>query len=183
MLLLVEQQVLFWSPIELVKLRVQLQTVSSTSPHYLATGAMVRHIVRQEGVAGLFRGFTVTLLRDVPSFGVYFGSYHAYVSALEGPGVHPDQAAASTHMLAGGAAGCSAWCSIYGLDVVKSRMQATSRQHTPGLTWMHFGHQVWRECGLRGFTRGLQPTLIRAFFMDAASFLGYAYTLKLLNSQ
>ncbi|GFH30352.1 uncharacterized protein HaLaN_29187, partial [Haematococcus lacustris] len=45
-------QVLFWSPIELVKLRVQLQTVSSTSPHYLATGAMVRHIVRQEGVAG-----------------------------------------------------------------------------------------------------------------------------------
>ncbi len=53
---------------------------------------------------GLYRGITATALRDVPSFGIYFGLYHVFVEALEGH-KHPDDASPLTHIIAGGTAG------------------------------------------------------------------------------
>lgn len=41
-----------WSPIELVKVRMQLQAMPPSSPGYLGPSAMVRHILRTEGLAG-----------------------------------------------------------------------------------------------------------------------------------
>jgi hypothetical protein len=53
--------------------------------------------------------------------------YHLLVGKLEGPGVHPEDASPLTHVLAGGTSGCLAWCSIYSLDVVKSRWVRCTR--------------------------------------------------------
>jgi hypothetical protein len=52
---------------QLVKVRMQLQTAHPSSPEFLRPSAMVRHILRTEGLAGLYRGITVTILRDIPS--------------------------------------------------------------------------------------------------------------------
>lgn len=41
--------------------------------------------------AGLYRGFGLTAIRDVPSYGIYFYLYHQIASVLA-PGVHADQA-------------------------------------------------------------------------------------------
>ena len=35
----------------------------------------VRHILREGGPGGLARGLAVTVTREVPAFGIYFGSY------------------------------------------------------------------------------------------------------------
>lgn len=56
-----------------------------------------------------------------------------------------------------------------------------SAQKTPGKTWIDFAKQVYKETGVRGFAKGLQPTLVRAFFMDAISFYGYSLSLHALN--
>eukprot|EP00983_Pelagomonas_calceolata_P012093 387712-Pelagomonas_calceolata.AAC.5 len=46
---------------------------------------------------------------------------------------------------------------------------------------LHGMKLVYQGCGLRGFVRGLQPTLARAFLMDAVAFYGYSSTLHLLD--
>lgn len=72
--------------------------------------------------------------------------------------------------------------SIYPLDVIKSRMQAdtvtsSNRSHT----FMHYARVIYREGGSAALWRGIQPTLARAFVMDAVSFLGYTNMLRLLK--
>ena len=38
-------------------------------------GESVRTIVRAAGLGGLARGLAITVTREVPAFGIYFGSY------------------------------------------------------------------------------------------------------------
>lgn len=66
-------------------------------------------------------------------------------------------------------------------QVIKSRMQANMRSADGGRTWLDYGRDVLKEGGWRAFTRGMAPTLVRAFIMDAASFLGYTYSLRALH--
>lgn len=79
--------------------------------------------------AGLTRGFGITLLRDTPSYGLYFVAYEFMVEGLQAALQLPPlglQAGSSCHtaqFLAGGLAGMVAWLSVYPVDVVKTRMQ------------------------------------------------------------
>ncbi|KAF5842034.1 mitochondrial carrier domain-containing protein [Dunaliella salina] len=146
---------------------------------------MLRQVIQHEGLRGLYRGFTVSMLRDVPSYGIYFATYYHVCTQIEqlkqGVNVHPENASPSTQILAGGLSGTFGWMSIYYLDVVKSRMQAETAQQSPGKTWLDYAKQVYQRNGLKGFVRGLQPTLVRAFVMDAVAFYGYSSTLHLLD--
>eukprot|EP00198_Chlamydomonas_reinhardtii_P009589 XP_001698926.1 carnitine/acylcarnitine translocase [Chlamydomonas reinhardtii] len=168
-------QVFLWSPVELLKLRAQLQTASPGTAGYCNPAALAAQVVRQDGVAGLYRGFTLTVVRDVPSYAMYFWLYHDIAAALS-PGLHPEQAPPATQVLAGGLAGVLAWLPIYPLDVIKTRVQAVSTAASTKTWWQHC-KELQAE---RALYRGCMPTLVRAFVMDGASFLGYTTTLKLL---
>ena len=61
-------QSLVVSPMELVK--TQMQVCGRTG-----ISEAVRHILREGGPGGLARGLAVTVTREVPAFGIYFGSY------------------------------------------------------------------------------------------------------------
>ena len=132
-------------PTELVKCRLQVQYALRSNPSAIASFvapasslptaavstsqpttamSMFRHIYQQEGVRGLFRGFSATALRDTPSYGVYFLAYEYTKDRL---------LAASNHhspllpmLAAGGIAGCLSWLSCYPVDVVKSVIQTES---------------------------------------------------------
>jgi hypothetical protein len=43
---------------------------------------ITRHIIRTEGIRGLFHGLTTTLLRECPGYGCFFGSYELTRSLL-----------------------------------------------------------------------------------------------------
>ena len=63
-------QVILWSPIEMVKLQMQMQTVAKGDTAYIrGPWRMAAHIIKTRGATDLYRGVTVTLLRDLPSFG------------------------------------------------------------------------------------------------------------------
>ncbi|GFR47867.1 hypothetical protein Agub_g9676, partial [Astrephomene gubernaculifera] len=177
-------QVFLWSPVELLKLRSQLQTATRGSPGYRNPAALAAQVVRTEGVVGLYRGFTLTLVRDVPSFAMYFWLYHDIATALS-PGMHPEEAPPATQVIAGGMAGVLAWMPIYPLDVLKTRVQAVPGSSAGGggggKTMLQYAREMYSEAGVRSFYRGVSPTLVRAFLMDAAAFLGYSTTLKLLG--
>ncbi|WIA22758.1 hypothetical protein OEZ86_009715 [Tetradesmus obliquus] len=69
-------------PVELLKIRLQLQQALPGMAGYVGPWGMLRRVVAQEGVLGLFRGFAVTLARDTPSYGLYFLTYHWMVAGL-----------------------------------------------------------------------------------------------------
>lgn len=157
-------QTLLICPMELVKTRAQL-----TQQNVMQC---LRQTFRHEGgVRALYRGFGLTVVRDVPAFGIYFVSYELLLNSLR----QRREENTVDVMLAGGTAGALSWLLVYPIDVVKSRLQADLRYSSA------------RECvrdslikeGPKVFLRGCSPTLIRAFPTNAVTFAAITWTLYL----
>jgi hypothetical protein len=58
------------NPLEVVKVRRQNAQLSSTAP--IGTFAALKNLVQTEGVKGLYRGFSATLLGYLPTWAIYF---------------------------------------------------------------------------------------------------------------
>ncbi|KAI1338841.1 mitochondrial carrier domain-containing protein [Xylariaceae sp. FL0016] len=63
------------SPIELFRTRLQASTGSSATNHLANTFKDVREMVAKSGYRSLWRGFNLTLWRDVPFSGMYWWGY------------------------------------------------------------------------------------------------------------
>ena len=76
-------------------------------------------IWRTEGVRGVFRGLGITVMREIPAFGVYFSSYEAMTRTQDS-----SQPISTMRMMAaGGFAGIFSWLFTYPIDMLKSRLQ------------------------------------------------------------
>jgi len=156
-------------PVDLIKTQLQTRVGRSEGPLALAASILSKH-----GVPGLYRGASITFLRDVPSSGVYFLVYHRALGALGG---NVDGGAASSTLVAGGVAGVASWASIYPLDVCKSRIQAQPERWNRG--WLDCMRRSVADEGVAVLTRGLGACLGRAFLVNAAIFSGHAAGLTL----
>uniref|UniRef100_A0A8C3RVA0 Solute carrier family 25 member 48 n=1 Tax=Chelydra serpentina TaxID=8475 RepID=A0A8C3RVA0_CHESE len=111
-------------PVDLIKIRLQMQTherMDITSPH-LGPIHCVSSILRQEGLAGIYRGAGAMLLRDVPGYCLYFIPYTVLCGWITPEGcISPSP---SSVWMAGGIAGAISWGTATPMDVVKSRLQA-----------------------------------------------------------
>jgi hypothetical protein len=83
--------------------------------------------------------------------------------------------------LAGGLAGVLSWMVVYPVDIVKSILQTQDLRNPQYTTMMECGRHVLRTQGLVGLTRGLDATLLRAFPLNAVTFLGYEWALRKLH--
>ncbi|XP_021498244.1 mitochondrial basic amino acids transporter isoform X1 [Meriones unguiculatus] len=160
-------------PMELAKTRLQLQGPRT----YKGPLDCLVQIYRQEGLRGINRGMVSTLLRETPSFGVYFLTYDVMTRAM---GCEPDdRLLVPKLLLAGGTSGITSWLSTYPMDVVKSRLQADG---VHGVTRYHgiadCIRQSYQAEGWRVFTRGLGSTLLRAFPVNAATFTAVTVVLS-----
>ena len=75
---------------------------------------------------------------------------------------------------------CS-WFSTYPVDVIKSRVQADMKGQYKSV--MDCVRQSYKEEGMMLFTRGLGPTMIRAFPVNAATFTTVALVLRTLRKE
>ncbi|XP_008589979.1 PREDICTED: mitochondrial carnitine/acylcarnitine carrier protein CACL [Galeopterus variegatus] len=115
-------------PMELAKTRLQLQDAGAARA-YRGSLDCLAQIYRREGVRGVHRGMLSTLLRETPSFGVYFLTYDVLTRTL---GCEPgDPLLVPKLLLAGGTSGIASWLSTYPVDVVKSRLQADGLRGAP----------------------------------------------------
>ncbi|KAJ2777039.1 hypothetical protein H4R18_005355 [Coemansia javaensis] len=172
-------------PVELLKVRLQTQTsMAPVAGHKPYTGVFncgVRTF-QERGLAGLYRGLGITILRDIPSFLAYFGAYEALKSAFVYRRLGSTDGSKSNGLeqfLAGGFAGISAWLGAYPQDVIKSRVQMnykyrSTAEATRALLQEASGN--WRV-----LFRGFGPTIVRAFPANAATFVAYEWTIKTLG--
>lgn len=73
--------------------------------------------------------------------------------------------------LYGGLAGEALWLGSYPFDVIKSKMQSDGFGAQQKYSSMRDAFaQTWRGEGMRGFWKGLGPTLLRAMPVSAGTF-------------
>ena len=112
-------QVLFTNPLEIVKIRLQVQ----------GEAGMVKQsaiqVTRELGLLGLYKGASACLLRDIPFSAIYFPSYAHLKVFLEEQGVGETLRL----FLAGAGAGIPAAFLVTPADVIKTRLQVQARYH------------------------------------------------------
>ncbi|GMH37407.1 hypothetical protein BSKO_05280 [Bryopsis sp. KO-2023] len=169
------------APVDLLKIRLQLQRAVPGNPGYVGAIEMLKKIIAKNGIRGMFRGQTITLIRDTPSLGVYFYLYHRTKDALDPPTPSGQSESPAAMFFAGGIAGVLSWLAVYPIDVVKSRIQCHDKAASPYRGWVDCWRSIAKEEGHRTLWRGLTPTLQRAFLTNAAIFSGYEAILRALN--
>ncbi|KAL1920319.1 uncharacterized protein VTP21DRAFT_1465 [Calcarisporiella thermophila] len=169
-------------PVELLKVKLQAQ---NTMPVSEIRGTPYKGVIdcgirtfKDRGLAGLYRGITITIIRDVPSYASYFFAYEGMKRWLASNKQDTDLTSGDL-LLAGGIAGIAAWLPCYPQDVLKSRMQNnTSYKSTADC----FRALVAQKMGVKSFFKGFTPTLARAFPANAATFFAYESAMKLLRN-
>ncbi|XP_014869402.1 PREDICTED: solute carrier family 25 member 45-like isoform X1 [Poecilia mexicana] len=165
-------QVLVCAPIDLVKVRLQGQT---TAERYRGPVHCVAVILQQEGVRGLYRGGAALALRDVPCYGLYFLPYELIRKALTETGEEPGTFAI---LMAGGVAGVVTWGGATPMDVVKAQLQMSGAGGQQYSGVLHCIKVSLKEEGVRVFFKGLLLNSVRAFPVNAVTFLTYESLLK-----
>ena len=175
-------QCIICSPMELVKLRLQVQTNPTNIFQWSSGNGRVYHdpwdavkkIYSKGGTRGIFKGFELTLAREIPAFGVYFATYDyvcGVIARHSGNGTTIHDLSPLPLCLAGGISGISAWVISYPVDVIKSRIQVD------GMFEVRKYSSIWDCCvkssrepeGLLVFFKGLNSTLVRGFAVNAAT--------------
>ncbi|XP_074862054.1 solute carrier family 25 member 45 isoform X2 [Carettochelys insculpta] len=176
-------QAVVLAPVDLIKIRLQNQT----HPYGLRrparrTGAQYRgpvhcgaSIFREEGVLGLFRGTWALVLRDTPTVAIYFITYVSLCQAVTAQGQEPGP---MTVLVAGGSAGMVSWGLATPMDVIKARLQMDGMKGVAYRGVLDCIRISVRHEGLQVFRKGLGLNVIRAFPVNAVTFLSYENILK-----
>jgi solute carrier family 25 carnitine/acylcarnitine transporter 20/29 len=153
------------TPFERVKIRCQTSGYS--------TGITLSHIVKKDGILSLYRGWTSTLLREVPGYGVYFLSYYKirnYISQYSNYNL-------VTAVASGACAGMSAWAVIYPSDPIKTISQNNNIGIGESIRY------IMKHDGFSGFYKGFTPAILRAGVLHSGVFLGYEWSKGVLNGK
>jgi solute carrier family 25 carnitine/acylcarnitine transporter 20/29 len=168
------------TPIEHIRIRLQVQTGETLGPF-----ALMKEMVQRHGPLSLFKGWNPTIAREIPGYAFYFLTYEAAIRAFTPKGKTVNDLSTSTLLLCGALSGLGMWLTCYPLDVVKSRIQAdhldpTKARYASSLACYR---SIFATEGIRGFYRGLAPCLVRAFPVNAITFLTYELTMRLMGGR
>lgn len=159
------------APFEFVKIRLQTQPLFDHRRYFGAVDCG-RKLIREGGIRKLYRGLSVTVLRDVVGSIIYFGSYGIIRQQL------PQDTTRSnivSSLFAGGCAGVCQWMVIFPIDTVKTRHQIA--REGMYIDWVHVARSLHRSEGIRAFYYGLPAALVRAFVGNAVCFAGVELAL------
>ncbi|XP_076868089.1 solute carrier family 25 member 45 isoform X2 [Brachyhypopomus gauderio] len=171
-------QVLVAAPVDLVKVRLQNLTEGRPERYrakYRGPMHCLAVIVREDGLRGMFRGAGALILRDVPCFGLYFLPYEFTCRLLTEEGKEPSTSAV---LVAGGIAGVITWGCATPMDVMKARLQMSGAGGRAYKGIVHCITTSVREEGVQVFFKGLLLNSLRAFPVNAITFLIYEMLIK-----
>lgn len=144
-------QVIFTNPLEIVKIRLQVQGEAAQVAGVPRVGAI--SIVRELGFRGLYKGAAACLLRDIPFSAIYFSVYANLKKRVFGEGMNGKRLGPLELLSAGAIAGMPAAYLATPADVIKTRLQVVARA----------GQQTYHGIG-DAFTKILREEGPAAFF-------------------
>jgi len=144
---------------------------------YKGMGDCAKQLYRQGGITNVYKGTVLTLMRDVPASGCYFGIYELLKDQLTPAG--STQMSTGAVLLAGGMAGMANWAVGIPPDTLKTRFQTDTTGQYKGVLDVY--RSVIAEGGFKTMFRGFSAVMIRAFPANAACFLAMEWSMKGLN--
>ena len=158
-------------PCDVIKCRAQLSRAQGKAATFRE---ILGQTLKAQGVRGLYTGFSCQILRDIPFYASFFGSYEAFCTLFKKNTSWSDT---TIYFVSGGLAGQIAWVVSIAPDSIKSKIQTSVNPTSINST----ARQILAERGFRGFFAGIEVAIIRAFPANAALFVGYEITRSLLD--
>ncbi|WZY90339.1 hypothetical protein YC2023_047074 [Brassica napus] len=168
--------------------RMQIQGTDSLVPNfrrYTSPLDCAVQTVKNEGVTGIFRGGSATLLRECAGNAVFFTvyeylRYHIH-SRLEGSKLKDGYLVdMGIGVLTGGLGGIACWSAVLPFDVAKTVIQ-TSPDNATETNPFKVLRSIHKRAGVKGCYAGLGPTIVRAFPANAAAIVAWELSMKLLG--
>jgi len=126
----------FVCPVELVRNRLQVQLVKQIGPLGIA-----KQVISNFGIAGMWKGWTVTMIRDGLGIGMWFCAFTFTKKTLLNNEIVDSSLAIP---LAGCSAGLCFWSVALPFDCLKSYIQTNSQPVSIIQAFSHFGNSVKR---------------------------------------
>ncbi|PCH34210.1 mitochondrial carrier [Wolfiporia cocos MD-104 SS10] len=167
-------QVIFTNPLEIVKIRLQMQGEAAKLEGAVPKGAV--HIVRQLGLLGLYRGAGACLLRDIPFSAIYFPAYAHLKKDVFQEGYNGKRLSFLETLASAAIAGMPAAYFATPADVVKTRLQTEARTGQTNYKGMADAFaKIYREEGFKAFFKGGPARVIRSSPQFGFTLVAYEY--------
>lgn len=158
-------------PCDVIKCRAQLSRAQGKA-------ATIRDIfgqtIKTQGFRGLYTGFNAQVLRDIPFYATFFGSYEAFCTLFK---KNTNWSDTTIYFVSGGLAGQIAWIVSIAPDSIKSKIQTSVAPLSVHAT----AKQIMAERGIAGLFAGVEVAIVRAFPANAALFVGFEVSRGLLE--
>lgn len=171
------------APVEHIRIRMQT-IVDSAGSQYSGTFDCARQTLRDYGIRGVYKGMVSSMWRETLGYGGYFGAYELVKrKVMEMQGItDPRNVSTSAALLGGGAAGFGMWLPVYPIDAIKSKIQGDSLSNPQYRTMVGTAKSIMKADGITGFYRGFVPCMLRAFPVNAVTFLAFEVVMKVLDT-
>ncbi|KAK8830132.1 hypothetical protein WA556_000774, partial [Blastocystis sp. ATCC 50177/Nand II] len=173
------------TPVELLKCRLQIeQSCKATTKS--TTFGVIRHAVQKDGILSLFRGLSMTLLREIPGTSIWFMTYEMCLKPFIRHGYTRSTIPMSGIISAGSISGFLYWVIIYPIDTMKSIIQTDEHYAAQvsgkgmqrySMMSKYIAKTIGR-IGIKGLYGGLSFTILRAVPANAVLFLSYEYASR-----
>ncbi|GIL94151.1 hypothetical protein Vretimale_317 [Volvox reticuliferus] len=159
---------------------------------------MVRLILKEEGVGGLYRGFGVSVATFVPSSAVWWGAYGTYQKLIWAIGhrrergdvgdatsggqqlpQHSTSEVVAVQTVSSVLAGCTSGLVTTPVDLIKTRIQVSYKHDGATPTFGEVARQILREDGMAGFLRGAVPRMLNASLWGTCMVTVYEYLKRI----
>ncbi|XP_076608182.1 mitochondrial thiamine pyrophosphate carrier [Chaetodon auriga] len=150
----------------------------------------VSTMLRSEGVLTFYRGLSPTLMAVFPYAGLQFFSYNVFKKLLAPPPKTGNSGGSLRSLVCGSGAGMISKAITYPFDLFKKRLQVGGFEAAR----VHFGQvrsyrglvdcmlQIAKEEGIRGFFKGLSPSLVKAALSTGFTFFWYEFFLNAMRN-
>ncbi|XP_032745299.1 mitochondrial glycine transporter-like [Rattus rattus] len=160
---------LLFQPLDLLKTHLQTLQPSDVGPRGVGMLAVFLKVVGTESLLGLWKGMSPSIVRCVPSVGIYFGTrYSSKQYFLRG---HPPTAMESV-ILGMGSRSMAGVC-MSPITVVKTRYESGAYSYESVCAALR---SIYCSEGRRGLFRGLTATLLRDAPFSALYLMLYSQT-------
>lgn len=171
------------NPMEVIKIRLQAQHHSLSdpvdTPKYRSAPHALYTVVKEEGFIALYRGVSLTALRQGTNQAANFTAYSQLKAALQRlqPEYNNSQLPAYQTTVIGLISGAVGPFSNAPIDTIKTRLQKTRAE--PGQSAIaritSIASDMFKQEGARAFYKGITPRVMRVAPGQAVTFTVYEY--------
>lgn len=150
-------------------IKIQLQATGKEEMSNVREAA--RTVWLSRGMFGFYRGFTISLYKEVPFASVYLGTYGNLREAMPKTNWTPAVAGAIASMIT--------WSVLLPLDTLKTVIQYRVLQDVEPLTVWQQLNSLIRDRGISGLWAGWAPVALRSLPSSAAAMMAYEWARSL----